>query len=271
MIRRLPWAGARRRAAWIFSLLAALVACGCAARGPAALGEEEQREAFRRFESFVLRSRACQDLEADAIVTFRSWFRDGAIAGILQARRPASLKFVGTNPLGQPLVVLALHNASFRYLELPEKAAWEGLTTAAAFREKTPPGVAAGALVSWLTGWPDVLPEQPVAVGQDPAGALWLDYRRAADAMTERFLYDPSRDVLLARELVDAEGVPLFTARYAAHQGGECRPPGRVFLEPLSGGGSLEIVLKNATANTGIPADEFQVFVPPSFERVKVE
>ncbi|MEW6594847.1 MAG: DUF4292 domain-containing protein [Thermodesulfobacteriota bacterium] len=218
----------------------------------------------------------CLDVEARVVV--HSLWQSGTVEGYLLARAPGALKFVGLSPVGQPLLVLATDGSSFRFLSVAAATAYEGATTAAAFRKYAPAGLDPHATFFWLIGR---LPRDSriIGVSRDEAGnGYWLALANGAEG-DHRVLFDPAGGAITRAVLLDQDGQPLLEVTYEAYRqvealGGAagCRLPGRVTVSgPKQKGAALAVHFSNWLLGTTCSDADFVVPVPPGFATEKVE
>jgi len=79
-----------------------------------ALSQDEKGAIADEYEEIISQTADCPQFEADVMVRFSSFFKDAALSGVLLARNPQSMKFIGTNPFGQPLVLFLLNDQTIR-------------------------------------------------------------------------------------------------------------------------------------------------------------
>ena len=180
-------------------LLLLLLPAGCATRPP--LGEplpERERAALKAIFKAEMEQRrvGLQCLDAEVDLVWRSWLRAGTLPGYLQMRRrPAQLKFVGVDPLGRPLLALLVADDAFRLVLVAEAVAYEGPTSAEAFRRYLPADLASDDLATGLFDW--FSGGMPLAgpitgVYRERAGeGFWLQVEEPGPA---RLLYRPGED-----------------------------------------------------------------------------
>ena len=253
---------------------------GCAATRPAVqpLAADEERRVREQAASLLVPVNACGGcLDVEARVVVQSLWQSGTVEGYLLARAPGALKFVGLSPIGQPLLLLTTDGVWFRFISVAEAVAYEGATTAAAFRKYAPSSLDPQASFYWLIGR---LPHDSriIGVSRDEAGGYWLTLANGA-AGRHRVLFDPARGVITRAVLLGPDEEPLLEVRYEAHQevtalGGVagCRLPGRVIISGRQhNGAALTAHFSNWLLGTTCNDADFAVTVPPGFATERVE
>lgn len=254
---------------------------GCAATRPAMqpLAADEEQRVREQAASLLMPVDACGScLDVEARVVVQSLWQSGTVQGYLLARAPGTFKFVGLSPIGQPLLLLTTDGAWFRFISVPEAVAYEGATTAAAFRKYAPSSLDPRASFYWLIGR---LPRDSriIGVNRDEAGGgYWLTLANGA-AGRHRVLFDPAQGAITQAVLLGPNDEPLLEVRYEAHQevtalGGTagCRLPGRVVISGRGHNGAvLTAHFSNWLLGTTCNDADFAVTVPPGFATERVE
>ncbi len=237
----------------------------------------ERQGASELFLEAVARQQGCGDsLDVQARLVVKSLLQNGSLAGFLQAMAPASLKFVGINPLGQPLLVLVTDGRSFRTLVVPEAKAYEGEVSAALFRKYAPEGFAPEQGFYWLTGR---LPGQGLrveGVSEDAEGAgQWFEVSYPGEPLRRHLLFDPAEAVIRRHLLVDADGAMVLDVRYDAYRhavGAEgCALPGAITVTDRGKSGARMELTMSDWLPAAFSAEDFLVSPPPGFERVIIK
>lgn len=258
-----------------FLLVALLLApIGCAYR-PArlTLAETEAagvRDSFRRMVGGQL---VCvRAVDAEATVTISSPWRSGSMDGYLQMMAPGFLKFIGVNPLGQPLVITATDGATGRYLLPGERKLYEGPFSAEAVRRFLPTGLDPARSYYWLIGRlrPGLVKIREVAGDADGKG-VWVEFLYEGETQRELVLFDPLRLNLRRHLLLDEQGEVALEVEYDSYPAGECPLPGLVTIRGDSRYGRLVLRLGNWLAADALTADDFKITAPADFTRIEIK
>lgn len=248
------------------------------------LAELQQQQAEALFREAMARQQDCPCcLDAQVRLSVKSLVQKGTISGFVQAKEPSFLKFIGLNPLGQPLLFLATDGTFFRYVAVPEAKGYEGLVTAAAFKKYAPQGFDPEHGFYWLAG--RLAPEKLriFSVAQDPEGqGIWLELAYAVDvfegkALRRHVLFDPVKQVIRQHLVADLDGQIMVDVRYddytKASEGGSdnCQLPGVIRIHANHNGALMELTLGDWLPDASFSAGDFRVDLPPDFALVPVQ
>ncbi|NTV13821.1 MAG: hypothetical protein HGA96_07845 [Desulfobulbaceae bacterium] len=253
---------------------AVLLLSGCAYRpllrplvaGEAAVG----RQAFRQL---VGGQGICaRAVDAEVTVTLDVPWQSGTIAGYLQLLAPGYLKFIGVNPLGQPLLVLGSDGVACRYVLPAERKMYEGRLAEATVSRYLPPGLDLTRSYYWLIGRlrPGQVDIREVA-GEPGGAGLWVQFRYAGEEQSELVLFDPRRLCLLRHLLLDKDGRTVLEVSYDSYAAGDCPLPGQVIIQGDNRLGRLVLRLGNWLPADTMTAADFVVTAPSDFVRIKIK
>jgi len=248
-----------------------LVLVGCAYRpsqlplpvAEAAVG----REAFRK----LLGDQGICDraVDAEATVTLDLPWQTGTIGGYLQLMAPGYLKFIGVNPLGQPLMLLGTDGVDYRYILPAERKLSEGRLAEAAFSSFLPRGFEPRSSYYWLIGR---LRPGKVRIGEvsgDPeTDGLWVKFRYEGEEQSELALFDPRQRRLLRHLLLAKDGRTVLEVAYDSYTSGDCPLPGQVIIRGDNRFGRLVLRLSNWLPADTLTAADFAVTAPSDFVRI---
>lgn len=275
VVQGIRTSGPSRKRWWLFVLGGLLwLAAGCTShlRVSDVAGGERARVAAA-FEQLRLRQDACHCcIDVAVTVTLKGLLHSGTVSGYLQAMSPAFLRFVGLNPLGQPLMILVSDGVRFQYLAVDRGKGYKGNVEARTFVKYAPAGFRPHESFYWLSGR---LPEGAVtieAIGKavDLQG-YWLTVR--SDGVDHRLLFDPEAGVIRRHQVLDGSGDDLFEAHYesfrAAGENG-CLLPGRITVTTRWHQGTLIVELSDWLDDAVLSAEDFAFTLPAGFEQVEV-
>ena len=124
----------------VFILFCSLLFTGCAGKFiqtvPVSFQEEiSVSAAFRSMLANQQTCGCCLDAEAEVTLAVSNWLgkRSGTMTGFLQAMQPSYIKFVGVNPLGQPLFIFITDGTTFQNVQVPKSKVYEGNVRSDAF------------------------------------------------------------------------------------------------------------------------------------------
>lgn len=234
-----------------------------------------ESESFLHRESFKemgAKQRHCVDsVDADITVALVSKFYSGSISGYLQAKAPSSLKLVGVNPFGQPMVALVSDGSLFNYALFNEKLSYDGKVDSGTFRRFAPAGFDPASSFYTLTG---KLPPGEVlilATSKDRDGhGTWMETEGIKDNIRRLVLFDPDRMLLLRYLQFNREGEVVLQVIYGEYSQGDCGLPGLITITSRDHSGELLLRLKDWRTDTPFSAADFALELPPDFKRVNV-
>ncbi len=272
---RLPATRCRSRLSWAGGLLLGLLLAGCgllAPRPEAVLGPERAAVvgAFETMHRHQAHCRCC--LDAAVAVTLKGLLGSGTVSGYLQAMSPSYLRFVGLNPLGQPLLLLVTDGERFQYLAVTESKEYIGSVRAETFVKYAPPGFQPREAYFWLTGR---MPDGPLQVTEvtraDGSGCYWLMVNRGGQR--HRLLFDREAGRILRHQLLDGgEGVEMdvvYEDPKAVGAAG-CLLPARLSVTTDRHSGTLVVVLSDWREEVALSKHDFTFDRPPGFTEVVV-
>ncbi len=264
----------------VFCLLFLVLLSSCAGRGPrfVAVMEEEERAVMAAFA--LMREKACAasfNAEVDVTMSASSVFgdRQGKIFGYLLAAAPASIKFVGVNPIGQPMILFASNGQRFRTIIVHEGKGYEGPLAAEKVQEYAPAGFADEPVFYWLTGRipPDL--DMVRVLGRIPGEeGVWLEARRGAGGVRSRVLFDPAAGRVIKRVVHDGYEKVLMDVRYSDfEENGRngCQLPGVIEVGALRHNGRVILELHRVESPApNVSAETLSLPLPPGFQAVEV-
>ncbi len=262
-------------------LMSLLLLAGCALLPPVEIISEQEREGVETaFLDLLEKQQHCNCcIDATAQVSFKSWLQSGSIEGYLQAMSPSYLKFVGVNPLGQPLMILASDGDWFQFVNVPEAKVYAGSVEAKAFSKYAPKGFEPDEIFYWLTGRfaPEAVAIDSVAKNEEGPG-YWLEVTvDGAGFPKSLILFDAMERSVTRHILQNGKGKKLMDVQYGAYQllssqnGNECAMPGEITVSSNSQQGSIHILLNDWLGGAAFSPSDFDVELPAGFERIDVK
>ncbi len=277
-----PW---RRDLRFVWPRLVALLffvllgVAGCA-RLPQVIPvpEDERIAVAQAFVNLLERQVQCNAcLDAQVTVKLESLLQKGTLDGYLQLKSPAYLKFIGINPLGQPLLFLGTDGAMFKYIAVMERKIYEGSVEAKAFVKYTPQGFDPAQGFSWLTGCLSATGLQVAGVAKDEEGlGYWLEIKDAGGADYRRVLFDLARQKIIRQTVSGDSGKTEMVVLYDDFQEVASSPgcflPGRVEVNSdKHNGASLLVFFSEWQAESTCDEKIFTVTGPAGFENILVK
>jgi len=219
----------------------------------------------------------CRD--ADVNLTLKSPLQDAAASGYLLWRRPSWIKFVSSNPLGQPLVLATSDGTRFQQLLVPRKTYLHGRVFSYLAHNNLPIALALGNWGSWLGGGVGHIKAEEAEVRPDREGrGLWfvwpLPFLAEASGVKgqefqEHVLVDAANRLVIARVISDEREKTLVRFDYSDRQKDDpCLQPARIAISGLEGGGVIDIVFSDQQTPATCPDDLFRLQKPENFQEL---
>jgi hypothetical protein len=193
-----------------------------------------------------------------------------SISGFLQLMLPSAVKFVVTNPLGQPLYAMVSDGRDFQSINTPLRQHTSGNISALMRQYGIPAPLFSDQWGYWLTGRLHEQGAGIAAIRQDEAGrGVWLTTRYPGEEALahSHLLLQPETRRLLSRILVDGQGETIATLSYdygTAH--GDCPLVSRLDITGLPYGSKLSIEFAEVLTDQVFSASRFRLKVPADYE-----
>lgn len=265
----------------LFFLLA-----GCASRNITipVIGQENAAvvAAFNEMRAAQAECSCCLDTELEVEITAPGIIgrRPGIIHGYLQAKSPSFLKFVGINPLGQPLLIMATNGKDFRSIVVPDAKVFEGGVDSAKFKKFCPPGFSPTYGYYWLTGRlrPGLADIVDVRRQKDVPG-YWFDLHLEREELVDRVLFDPDERVVKRHIIQNGRGRVLLDVSYNYHrnsplitgEGEWCPLPAQITVSSLPYNGKMILSFGEIFPGAVFSEEDFEIEFPAGFELEMVE
>ncbi len=253
--------------------LVCLLLSGCAGqRWADPLPEEEQDEITRIIISMQETEKECPDnLDADTLLFWKSPLDDWAVEGYMQLLSPSFVKFVVSNPLGQPVYAFASNGIRFQILQPGQYMHIRGNVRSLAIRKEIPQILSQGNWFAYLTGRLPAESLEIVAVNRDASDStVWLRISPAVSVKKQESAWvhvNPLQKNVLGYLFLDSSGETLAEIVYGEQQegGNNCRPGDAVTITGLPWGAELEIQLKDINTSNQFSEKDFSLPVPPGY------
>jgi len=262
-----------KRLFFVVGLALALLAGGCASLPrQIPLAPDADTRARAAFRQLAAAQKACgRWADAEALVTFDSIWRSGSMSGYLQLLAPGFLRFVGINPLGQPLLILATDGRRFSSILPSEMRAYEGPVTTSTFQRYVQAGVAPEAGYYWMIGRlrPGEVTLLSVA-GASGSSDVWVKFSYDDGAGPEMVRFDPVRLTIVSHRLLDDRDRVALEVDYDDYTAPPCGLPGLVTIRGGSRKGTLALHLRDWRTTEPLTPQDFTVNIPTGFKRIKI-
>jgi hypothetical protein len=284
-----------------FFLLSSLLFTGCATKFIQTLPADPQEEstvsvAFQDMLKKQANCGCCLDAEAEVTIAVSNWLgeRSGTMTGFLQAMQPSYIKFVGVNPLGQPLFVFITDGFTFQNLQVPKSKVYEGLVRSEAFNNYVPAWFEPMYGFYWLTGRIKPGNFEIIDIRRDKEiNGFWLQLQYTGSQYRNLILFDLQDTAILRHVLMDSEEKPHMDIQYADYlplvyeteNGGEkdrehknnteesdsCRLPGSIRVASSNKSGQINLELHSFLPDSVFSEKDFTIDIPSGFKRVSVK
>ena len=217
----------------------------------------------------------CRD--SDVNLSLKSPLKDAAVSGYLLLRRPSWIKFVSSNPFGQPLFVVTSDGTRFQQLLTPEKTYLHGQVFSYLAHNNLPLALALGNWGSWLTGGVGSVKVDQVEVRPDRENrGLWFAWPLSPPSqgrgistnnLWEHVLINAERRLVLARVISKDSGKTIARFDYKDRQAdGVCPQPKEITVSGLEGGGVITLIFSSPQTPAECPEDSFRLKKPENFQ-----
>ncbi len=217
-------------------------------------------------------------IDSDVNIFFTSHVKNRAASGYIQLLQPNSIKFVSSNPFGQPLFAFVSTGSSFQFVNTMEQYFMDGGLYEFARLYDVPAFAVASSWGQWLTGR---IPETTniINIRRDSSNrGVWVSIipqtasedTEGKPGKVEHLLVDIENKLLLNRFFTDRHGGTEAEIRYSDWLNdtmtGDNRQPGIIKISGLDYGG--EIVLKFSALQSleGCISNDFYLQRPKGYQ-----
>ncbi len=235
------------------------------------ISRDENSEVRGRFKEMIaLQSKCHCCLDGAAHISLKNVLYSGAISGYLQAMSPSYLKFIGVNPLGQPLAILTTNGEQFRYVSTEDTTVYSGAVDGETFGKYTPEGFVPTLSYYWLIGRLQPGPVQLTQVSRDEQSGYWVEllYENGRKALV---LFDPEALQIRRHIVLNGAGKRILNILYDQYGPGECDVPRLITVTSLTLDSTMEIRLDDLLENVSLSLQDFEYVPPATFKEVVVE
>lgn len=256
-----------------YCLLLCILCTSCAQkRWTDTLSEEENRAMEQLVATIQEREQQCsQRFDADMKLFWKSPVASRAVQGYLQLLAPSSMKFVASNPLGQPLFALSGNGKNFQILQPMQQTHIRGGVRSLAIRSKIPLLMIQG---NWFAYMGGRLPAHKLTIietTQDrDSDTVWLRLADTSRQKTEGRIYlhlDQQKEEVLGYLFLDKEGETLAEISYPGTKAGKthCGAQTEIAVTDLPWGAEIRIKLENISGAVQLKEQDFPLPVPAGF------
>jgi hypothetical protein len=265
----------------MFAIAATLSLSACARkpwREP--LADDDRRTVLQVIDEIRERDAGRSDcIDSDVNIFFTSHLKNRAVSGYVQLMQPNSVKFVSSNPFGQPLFAFVNTGSFFQFVNTLEQYVMDGDLNEFARMHDVPLFAVTSSWGQWLTAR---MPEADdiVDIRQDSSDrGIWVSIssrmsntagNESQKQRTEHLLIDRENKMLLGRIFTDAydrtEAEINYSDWLSDASEEERRQPGMIRISGLDYGG--EIILKFSALQTmeGCTINDFYLQRPMGYQ-----
>jgi len=208
----------QRFSSYILLLICLIFLSGCAQKPwGVSLGEQEYEAGFALAKEMAVQNSQCvKAFHSDLTLKYTYPLGKRTLSGFLQYSPLTNYKFVASNPLGQPVVIIAGNNKKYQMINTLESKYTAGGMTSFALRYKLPIHFLKGRWDDWLTGKNTISTEFISDINSDKESrGIWITFEDNKGARNiSHLLIDPENKIILERVLETRQKKPLATIRY---------------------------------------------------------
>lgn len=257
----------------LISVLLCFLLSGCAGQrwsGP--LPEEEQGGIPQLIAAIQKVEKECPDsLDADALIFWKSPLDDWGVEGYMQLLSPSFIKFIVSNPLGQPVYAFASNGDGYQILLPRQYRHIRGNIRSLAIRKELPQILVLGDWFSYLTGKLPTASFEVVEINRDAKDtSIWLHIVSAGSGREPGSVWvhlDREQKTVLGYLFLDSNQETVAEIVYGNQQdrNDSCSSENEIKITELPWGAELTIQLKDISHSSQFSKKDFSLPVPPSY------
>jgi hypothetical protein len=207
------------------------------------------------------------------VIHFTSHLKNRSVSGYLLVAHPDSIKFITSNPFGQPVFAVVSRNGMVNFVNTLEQLFVRGSLSEFAQLYEIPAVSTSTPWGAWLTArfTPDA--GTPLDVHSDAEGTgVWVSFhnqdrdgRGAGEATREHLLIDPKSKRILSRLLTDTDSAVLVRIDYSDWLKTMENQPGTITVSELDYGGKAVIEFSAPQEVTGCSRRDFMLNQPVGY------
>ncbi len=244
-----------------------LTLSGCSSKPwlQTAISEPDQSAYQQILDKIIAQNERCENkFDGEAVFTLTSSLHNRSIQGYLATITPSRAKFIVSSPLGHPFYIATINDKQFQAINVANATYNKGNVTE---------------LINLFT-LPAILAEMNIGmildcrisndftmnnIFRDDRKKRGIWFSRQHQKMKEHILFDPNKQLVIARMIEDEKGEQL-TIIYSKHQQlGKCQSPRKITISGLSYGTEISIILKDVLAQPLFTEKDFTIKIPPNF------
>lgn len=242
-----------------FLLFGLLSISGCAQKPwDVSLGEKEYEAGFKLAREISVQNTQCiKGFRTDLTLEYVNPLGKKTFSGFLQYSPITNYQFVVSNPLGQPVVIIAGNQKKYQVINTLEKKYMAGGMTSFALRHKLPIHFLKGRWDDWITGKNTIPTEYISDISSDKESrGIWITFEDSKGAKNiSHLLIDPEKKIILERVLETRQKKPLATIQYDNYlKDQSCTQPQHIYISGLEYGTTIDLQLSETELTSEINA-----------------
>lgn len=252
-------------------LLSSLILSGCAGKPWTDPLEPPQAEAIEQLvDKLYIRDQSCgKSLAADLSVYFHGPLENSAVSGYFQFSAPSFYKFVMTNPLGQPVLLIAGDQKSYQAINSLARKYMAGSVRSFGIRNKIPQDFLKSNWQDWLMGRNHYSSEKTSHIRNDKEGrGTWISFNTEDGkySATSHLLLDSDQKLYRTRILENSDGKTIAEIRYDNWIGqGGCLQPQDINITGLDYGTNIQLKLSDVVLSTDVDPKTYRLPIPSGY------
>jgi len=245
------------------------------------LGETESKTVKTIFSQMQDREAHCSCCqEADITMSWNTPLTKKSIGGFLETRQPSSIKFIMTNPLGQPVFAMVTSNLSFQSINTVYRTYQSGGLNSLLLYHDAPQSLLSSNWATYLMGRLGQGPAEIVATRNDKEKrGVWLTIRFSDGDKIRKshLLIDMVNKRLLARMISqwqvgdnDNEESVAIIHYDDWLPDNSCPIPTKLRISEYSLGAELNVQLSKISTDVQLNFDNFKINPPPGYLRQRL-
>lgn len=136
--------------------------------------QDSSPELFSTVESLLTKQYSCHpSWDADILVQYETALETRKFSGYILVSQPSAIKFIASNPLGQPILAITTNGNDFQLMDVLNQQFTRGSTRSYGLHEDIPVGFISGQWGNWLTAKPDLQPPYNIREDIEERG-IWV-------------------------------------------------------------------------------------------------
>lgn len=247
----------KRFSSIVFLLCCLLFISGCAQKPwGVSLGEKDYEAGFMLAKEMAVQNTQCiKGFHSDLKLEYANPLGKKSFSGFLRYSPITNYQFVTSNPLGQPVLIIAGNQKKYQVINTLEKKYIAGGMTSFALRNKLPIHFLKGRWDDWLTGKNTIPIEYISDISSDrESRGIWITFEDSKGARNiSHLLIDPEKKIILERVLETRQEKPLATIQYDSYlKDQSCTQPQHIYISGLQYGTTINLQLSETELSSDI-------------------